>query len=437
MHSISSEQSVIGALLIKPDCFDEIDLVAADFAAEAHRLTFTAISRLCNKGAAVDVITVAEALEQSGELERIGGLKYLAGIVEATPGAANVKHYAGSVRNHALLRELLEISVEISSDAEKLKDPTEIAETAERRIFSIMEKRSNSEPVMLSDAMEEAIVHIEQRYSGSAISMPTGLLDLDELLGGGLHKGSMNVLAARPKMGKTSLACSIALSAAKSGGAVYFASLEMPRREIANRMIAITSGCRTDMVMKSHEATDAVTVAIQYLRSLKILIDDEPALTVGRLRSRTRKMQRKHGLQLVVVDYLQLMRGEGNNREQEIAGISRGIKALSKELDCPVLCLAQVNRDCESRTDKRPHMSDLRESGAIEADADLVMMIYRDEVYDKDSDMKGIAEVLIRANRHGPTGDVRCQFDGELTRFRNLSRDWVMPEKKPAKGRGL
>lgn len=431
-----AEQSVIGALLLKPDCFDEIDLVADDFATEAHRIAFSAISRMCNSGKAVDVITLAETLSVSGDLDRAGGLQYLGGLAQNVPSAVNVKHYAQTVRNHALLREMQEISAEIAEQAGRKVAPTEIAEAAERRIFGVMEKRDGKEPVMLIEALEEAIIHIEERYSGAAIAMPSGLADLDELLGGGFHRGSLNILAARPKMGKTALACTMAVTAARAGGVIYFASLEMPRREIANRMIAITSGYPTDAIMKDHNATDAVNAAVGTLKGLKIILDDECGLTIGKLRSRTRKAQRKHGLQMVVVDYLQLMRGDGSNREQEIAGISRGLKGLSKELDCPVLCLAQVNRECESRTDKRPHMSDLRESGAIEQDADLVMMIYRDEVYNKDSDMKGVAEVLVRANRHGGNGEVFCQFDGHLTRFKSLDKFWRKPEPQKSK-RGL
>lgn len=430
MYNISSEQSVLGALIIKPDCFDEIDLVADDFGIESHRIAFKAISKMCSSGKSVDVITLSETLESTGELEIVGGLKYIGKLASDVPSAANIKHYALAVRNYALLRELKEISIEISEMAENKNNPAEIAEAAERRIFSVMEKRIGKEPVMLSEALEEAIIHIEERYSGASIAMPTGLVDLDEMLGGGFHRGSLNILAARPKMGKTALACTMAVTAAKAGGVVYFASLEMPRREIANRMIAITSGYPTDMIMKDHGATDAVTTAIGSLQDLKIILDDECGLTIGKLRSRTRKVQRKHGLQLVVVDYLQLMRGEGSNREQEVASISRGLKGLSKELDCPVLCLAQLNRECESRSDKRPHMSDLRESGAIEQDADLVMMIYRDEVYNKETDMKGIAEILIRANRHGSNGEICSQFDGRITKFKNLDKYWKKPEPK-------
>jgi len=437
MSATRSEQSVLGALLIQPDCFDEIDLVENDFAAESHRIAFRVISRMCNKGKPVDVITVAEALEVSGELDRIGGLPYLGSLAQNVPSAANVKHYAATVRNHAMLRELGGISQDITDQVEKKTDAAEIAETAERRIFALMESRDGHEPVMLSEALEEAIIHVEQRYSGAAIAMPTGLTDLDELLGGGFHRGSLNILAARPKAGKTAAACTMAITAARAGGTIYFASLEMPRREIANRMIAITSGYPTDSIMTDENSTDAITVAVQTLKGLKIVIDDECALTIGKLRSRTRKIMRKHGLQMVVVDYLQLMRGDGSNREQEVASISRGLKALSKELDCPVLCLAQVNRECESRQDKRPHMSDLRESGAIEQDADLVMMIYRDEIYNKDSKMKGVAEILIRANRHGANGEVFVQFDGRLTRFKNLDKCWCKPESQQERGRGL
>jgi len=423
-----AEQSVLGALILKSDSFDDIDLVADDFIAESHRLIFNTIHRLHSKGRPVDVITIAEILDVDGNLDRIGGLKYLGNLAAETPSAANIKTYASIVKKSSILRELQEISADINAQALSKSDPAQIAESAEARIFGLMQKRDTREPVMLSQALEEAIIHVEQRYSGAAIAMPSGLADLDEILGGGFHKGSLNILAARPKMGKTAMACTMALTAARAGGVIYFASLEMPRREIANRMIAITSGYPTDEVMKDGDSMAAITATIGGLQGLKIILDDEVGLTIGKLRSRARKTQRKHGLNMVVVDYLQLMRGEGSNREQEISGISRGLKGLAKELDCPVLCLAQVNRECESRNDKRPHMNDLRESGAIEADADLILMIYRDEVYNKDSDMKGVAEILIRANRHGASGEVYCQFDGHLTRFRNLEYGWRKPQ---------
>lgn len=436
MFNDEAEKSVLGAVLLKPDCFDDIDLEYSDFYSENHQLIFKAMSRLHNKGRAIDAITVSELLNIDQTIDRIGGLQYIGSLESNTPSASNVKVYAGMVRNHSMLRELQSISVDIHSQAGAQEPPMSIAEEAERRIFDLMQTRDTREPIMLKEALEEAIVHVEKRYSGASIAMATGLTDLDELLGGGFHKGSLNILAARPKMGKTALACSMALTSATNGAKIYFASLEMPRREIANRMIAIRSGHPTDAIMHDHNAMDAVTAAISTLEGLSILIDDEVGISVGKLRSRVRKMKRKTGLDMIVVDYLQLMKGEGNNREQEIASISRGLKGLSKELDCPVLCLAQVNRDCEARQDKRPHMSDLRESGAIEADADLVMMIYRDEVYNKDSDMKGVAEVLVRANRHGACGEVYSQFQGNITRFSNLDRQWHKPEQQK-KGRGL
>lgn len=435
MFNIEAEQSTIGAILLSPDCFDDLAICADDFYTEAHRIIFKAITSLHAKGKEIDTLTVADKIGDD-ELNRIGGLSYLGSLQLNTPSAANAKIYAGMVREQSLLRQLQVISSDISSQAENNEPAQEIAEHAEQKIFNLMQISDTREPVMLKEALEEAIVHVERRYSGAAIAMATGLTDLDELLGGGFHKGSLNVLAARPKMGKTSLACSMVLASAGKGANIYFASLEMPRREIANRMIAIRSGMPTDSIMHDHHAMDAVTGAIGTLQELSILIDDEVGLSVGKLRSRVRKMKRKHGLDMVVVDYLQLMKGEGNNREQEIASISRGLKGLAKELDCPVLCLAQVNRDCESRQDKRPHMSDLRESGAIEADADLVMMIYRDEVYNKDSDMKGVAEVLVRANRHGACGEVFSSFQGNITRFSDLDRAWTKPEVK-RQGRGF
>jgi len=435
MFNLEAENSTIGAIMLKPDCLDDINISEHDFYAEANRVIFRALQSIHNKGGEIDVLTVAAKIGDD-ELMRIGGLQYLGELARNTPSAANVKIYAGMVREQSLLRQLQAISQDIHAQAENNLPAQQIAESAESEIFKLMEVSDSREPVMLKDCMEEAIIHVEKRYNGSAIAMSTGLIDLDEILGGGLHKGSLDILAARPKMGKTALACSMALASAMNGAKIYFASLEMPRREIANRMIAIRSGYPTDSIMHDHNATDAVTVAMTTLRDLFILIDDEVGLTVGKLRSRVRKMRRKHGLDMVVVDYLQLMKGEGNNREQEIASISRGLKGLAKEMDCPVLCLAQVNRDCESRQDKRPHMSDLRESGAIEADADLVMMIYRDEVYNKDTDMKGVAEVLVRANRHGACGEVFTSFNGSITRFKDLDKSWTKPEQVK-KGRGF
>jgi len=435
MFNHEAEQSTLGAIMLKPDCIDDLPISTSDFYAESSKVVFKAILSLHNKGKEIDVITVAQQIGDD-DLVRIGGLSYLGSLAQNTPSAANVKIYAGMVREKSLLRQLQSISQDIHAQAENKENAQEIAEKAESRIFELMQISDTREPVMLRDCLEEAIVHVEKRYNGSSIAMETGLTDLNELLGGGLHKGSLDILAARPKMGKTALACSMALASAQKGAKIYFASLEMPRREIANRMIAIRSGHPTDSIMHDHNAMDAVTGAIASLEGLSILIDDEVGLTVGKLRSRVRKMKRKHGLDMVVVDYLQLMKGEGNNREQEIASISRGLKGLAKELDCPVLCLAQVNRDCESRQDKRPHMSDLRESGAIEADADLVMMIYRDEVYNKDSDMKGVAEVLVRANRHGACGEVFTSFQGNITRFKDLDKSWTKPQEQ-RKGRGF
>jgi replicative DNA helicase len=437
MFNSLAEQSVIGSMMLNAECIDDVNLSDSDFYSETHRLIYKTIIRLHAKGKAIDVITIAERLESDSELEKVGGLQYLGHIARNTPSSANVKSYADIVRDLSILRSLQSISADIHSQAESKVRPLEIAETAERKIFELMQEKDDREPVMLKDALEEALIAVEQRYSGAAIAMPTGLSDLDELLGGGFHKGSLNILAARPKAGKTACACTMALSSARSGGAIYFASLEMPRREIANRMIAITSGWPTDAIMKDHNSSDAISFAITTLSEMKIMIDDEVGLTVGKLRSRARKMQRKIGLTMIVVDYLQLMRGEGQNREQEIASISRGLKGMSKELDIPILCLAQVNRDCESRADKRPMMSDLRESGAIEQDADLIMMIYRDEVYNKESELKGIAEILVRANRHGPCGEILTMFNGALTKFSNLSKEWRRPETPQQRGRGL
>jgi replicative DNA helicase len=292
-------------------------------------------------------------------------------------------------------------------------------------IYAISDKRETQEPVQIKTAIDEAIEHLGNMIDGVTYQS-TGLDDLDELIGG-LRGGATYVIAARSSMGKTALMCSIAHHVAQSKPC-YIATLEMPRREIASRLMAINANLNIGNV-KNWGDDDylKLTKAAASIKDLNITIDHEEGLSLAKLRARTRRMKRKHGLGCIFVDYIQLMKSKADTREREVALISEGIKSLAKELDVPVVALAQLNRDCDKRADKRPLMSDLRESGSIEQDADVIVMVYRDEVYDKDSIYKGTAELLIRKNRHGAIGEIYTQYNASTMHFRNKAYDWVMP----------
>jgi replicative DNA helicase len=429
-YSINSEQSLIGGLLKEPWRLDELPCDAGDFYRFDHKTIFTAMQTLAEKNQTIDLVTVAEHLDANQQLGEVGGLAYLGELITNSAGAGNVKRYAEIIKDKALIRELIGVASGIAERAANSSDSAnELVAEAEAEIYKIMDKRETSEPVQIKTAIDEAIQYLGDVIDG-ANYLSTGLTDLDNMIGG-LRGGATYVIAARSSMGKTALMCSIAHSVGQSQKC-YIATLEMPRREIASRLMAIDANLNIGNVKNwGDDDYMKLTKAAASLKDLNIVIDHEEGLSLAKLRARTRRMKRRGGLGCIFVDYLQLMKSKADTREREVALISEGLKSLSKELDVPVVVLAQLNRDCDKRTDKRPLMSDLRESGSIEQDADVIVMLYRDEVYNKDTPLKGMAELLIRKNRHGAIGDVFTTFNNETMHFRDKAHDWMMPDQAP------
>lgn len=401
---IHSEQLVIGSLIVDNDCFDEVtDLKTEVFSSEAHRVIFTEIRTILAQGKPVDLIIIAQALEDRGNLDRVGNLPYLGSIVSNVLTTKNVRAHADRLINQWKLRRLKSLLAELSDEVDTLTPIDEVLEKAESSMFSLSEGDSEESMFGIKDAVFEAVDWEESDKKG----VPTGLRDLDRLTNG-FCKSNLIIIAGRPSMGKSSLAMQIAEHVSRNETVAVF-SLEMSKRELGTRML------------NYHTATVGRSQAVAHLVGLKMQIDTKPASTISHVRSQCRKIKRKHGLSMIMVDYLQLMQGDGDNRSQEIGSISRGLKSLAKEFDVPVVALSQLSRKVEERADKRPMMSDLRESGEIEQDADLILFIYRDEVYNTETEFKGIAEILIRKNRNGAIGDITTKFDGAVTRFVDYS----------------
>ena len=434
-HSIEAEQAVLGGLMLSTEAWDKVAdrLVEEDFYRRDHQLIFRAIGQLAGQGQPCDAITLGEWFEAQGLAEQVGGSSYVIELASTTPSAANIMAYADIVREKSILRNLIDVGTQIVNDAFQPagRGSREVLEGAEQAVFKIAEAgargRSGLQP--MNSAVKEAFRILTKRYEnkGAITGLPTGFFDFDALTAG-LQPSDLIILAARPAMGKTSFALNIAEYAAiKTRKAVAVFSMEMSASQLAFRLISSTG--RVDQQhLKTGSLEDEdwsrVTSAITLLADSKIFIDDTPALSPVELRSRARRMAREHELGLIVIDYLQLMQVPGNreNRATEISEISRSLKALAKELNVPVIALSQLNRSLESRTDKRPVMADLRESGAIEQDADMIVFIYRDEYYNKEnSPDKGLAEIIIGKHRNGPTDTFKLVFNGRFTRFDNYT----------------
>jgi len=436
-HSIEAESSVLGGLLLDNNAWDRVGdlLKESDFYRFEHRLIFTAVSTLINASKPADVITVYEALQSLGKAEEIGGLGYLNALAQYVPSAGNIRRYAEIVRERGILRKLVSASDEIATNAFNPQGrPVEkILDEAEQKIFNIGEEGSRMKQGFQS--MDTLVVDLLDRVQEMAdnpndiTGVPTGFIDLDRMTSG-LQAGDMVVLAARPSMGKTAFAINIAEHVALNEGLpVAVFSMEMGAAQLAVRIVGsigrINQGnLRTGKL--SDEEWPRLTEAIERLRTVSLHIDETPGLTPSELRANARRLSRQCGkLGLIVVDYLQLMSGSsasgGDNRATELGEISRGLKMLAKELQCPVIALSQLNRSVETRTDKRPMMSDLRESGAIEQDADIIMFIYRDDYYNKESKEPNVAEIIIGKQRNGPTGTVKLFFQKNQTRFESLA----------------
>lgn len=429
-HSIEAEQSIIGGLLLNSGAsWDRIaDLVTeSDFYRDDHRRIFGHIRKLAETGRPADVVTVYESLERSNEVELTGGLTYLGEIANATPSAANIRRYAEIVSDSAARRRLAGIAAQIDALANGQRDARIAIDEAQRLLVDIADTGPNrTEPVAIGAILTAVIDDLDHHLlSDSLAGLATGFSDLDRRLSG-LHPGDLVILAGRPAMGKTALALNIAENVANTGKAALVFSLEMGANQLATRSLASLGGVSMERLRNrklNDDDWDGITVALSKLHEAPLVIDESGSLTVTQMAARARRVMRRQGLSLIVIDYLQLMRGEGNNRNEELGDLTRRLKLLAKELHVPVILLSQLSRKCEERTNKRPMMSDLRESGAIEQDADIILMVYRDEYYNPGSSDAGTAEVMIAKHRMGATGEVRLSFQGEFSRFRDLSGD--------------
>jgi replicative DNA helicase len=433
-HSIEAEQSVLGALMLDATSWDQVaDRVGAeDFYRPDHRLIFEAVRGLIERSQPCDAVTLSEFLETQGSLDQVGGLSYLGSLARDTPTAANVRAYADIVRERSLLRELISAGNQIASSAlePEGREARDIVDEAERRVFQIAERGAHGRSGFreVKSILPEVVNRIDAMYNSTEklTGVSTGFKKLDEMTSG-LQAGDLIVIAGRPSMGKTALAVNIAENAALgSAKSCAIFSMEMSSESLTLRMISSLgrinqSDLRSGRIREDDWAR--IDSAMTQLSGARIYVDESPALTPTEVRARARRLKRERGLDLIVVDYLQLMQvaGTKENRATEISEISRSLKALAKELSVPVIALSQLNRGVEQRVEKKPVMSDLRESGAIEQDADVILLIYREEQYDPNTMRKGIADIIVAKQRNGPTGDVQLTFLAQYTKFENFA----------------
>ena len=437
-HSIDAEQSVLGGLMLQNEAWETVsDIIdSTDFYRAAHSKIYSAIQNLSLEDNPFDVITLGEWLDNRQELEKVGGMGYLSNLVQNTPSAANIDAYARVVRQKSVLRELINAASTITESAFRTegRSQEELLGEAESLVFKIAEReeRGTKNYEGMKGLLDSALHRVQELFEkgGKPTGVQTGFHKLDDMING-LQPSDLVIVAGRPSMGKTAFAMNIARSAAiKQHVPVVIFSMEMPKEQIAMRMLA--SLARVDQKKISTGKVAAadwlrLTSAVQLLdENVNLFIDDTPALNPNEIRSRCRRLKRDQGLGLVVIDYLQLMQVSRatENRATEIAEISRSLKALAREIGCPIIALSQLNRALELRQDKTPMMSDLRESGAIEQDADLIMFIYREEVYDEETEKKGLADIIIGKHRNGPTGKVELRFRGEHTNFENKAPEY-------------
>lgn len=430
-HSRESEESVIGAVLLSEDAVNEVmdRIHPEDFYIPAHQAIFEGMRELFDTNQAIDAVTVSEVLRRRGELEKVGGVQYLTRLVDIVPSTSNVVYYAGIVEEHAKRRELIRAGASVTDFAFNIEEEiSNVLDRSEQAVLGVAEKRSSQTLLELGPMFNDALEHIEalEQQGSDMTGLATGYVDLDRKLAG-LQPANLVVVAARPAMGKSSLALGIAINVASQDESVALFSLEMSKEELVQRILSVV-GKVDSMKLRSGQLGplwQRVVDAASRMYQAPIYIDDSPVVTVTDIRAKCRRLKRKQGLSLVVVDYLQLMEGSNReNRQQEISEITRNLKNLARELEVPIVALSQLNRSLEQREDKRPRLSDLRESGAIEQDADVVMFIYRHEYYHpEEQEKKGIAEVIVAKHRAGSTGPVEMTFQPEFTRFANLGRD--------------
>ena len=429
LHSEDAEQAVLGALLLPgANAIDRIGaLKPGHFFTDAHRVIFSEVVAMAAGAEPIDPVTVAERLEASGLSERTGGLAYLGELAANTPSAANVGRYAQLVTDKALERALVAASDQIQAIASGAGTTRDKLAAAQSAIMGVTEAAEPKRPKAIREVLAAVVANIERRGAGTDSATSTGFPDLDRLLSGGFRPGNLVVVAGRPGMGKTALAGGLALNAAAAGVPALFLSMEMSDTELADRLIAVAGRVPLDAVLSGDMSGDAggrIMAGVSRLHEMPLVLDEQGGLSVFDICTKARSVKRRHGLGLLVVDYIQLCSGEGETRNGQIEAITRGLKALAKELGIPVLALSQLSRNCENRPNKRPMLSDLRESGAIEQDADVVLMCYRDEYYNPESPDAGTAEIIVAKNRQGGAGMARLAYIAPQTRFETLAADW-------------
>ena len=428
-QSIEAEQSVIGSMIIDKSAIAQVaeKLTEDDFYRDGHKIIYKSIFEMFKNDMAVDLVTLLEYLKSTDQLEKAGGVTYITEVSSSVPTTANLSSYIKIVEEKSILRRLIKASTAIIEDSYNKQGEVEgVLDLAEKKIFDIAEKRSTSDFEALSDVLERGFLEIERLFNnkGQITGVPSGFTDLDAKTSG-FQKGDMVLIAARPSMGKTTFALNIAENAAlREGKSVVIFSLEMPKEQLAYKLLC--SEANVDMLkLRTGNLDDKdwenIARATGPLSKAKIYIDDTAGVTVMEMRSKCRRLKMEYGIDLILIDYLQLMSGSSSeNRQQEVSEISRSIKALAKEMECPVIALSHLSRAPEQRADHRPMLSDLRESGSIEQDADLVMFLYRDEYYNKETEDKNMADCIVAKHRNGPVGTVKMAFLGALSKFGDL-----------------
>ena len=433
-HSIEAEQSVIGSMILDRDAIlvaSEI-LTSDDFYQSQYGIIFDAMVELFNEGKPVDLVTLQNRLREKDVPPEISSMEFVRDLLNAVPTSANVRHYANIVSEKAVLRRLIKLTEEIENDCYLNKEPVEvIMEETEKKMFQLLGQRNSGDFMPIRQVVINTLENIERasKTKGNVTGIPTGFTDLDYKTSG-LQNSDFILIAARPSMGKTAFVLNIAqYMAFKKDKAVAIFSLEMSREQLMNRLLSMESKVDSQHLRTGNLKDDEWSKLIEsagMIGESRLMIDDTPGISIGEMRSKCRKYKLEHGLDIIIIDYLQLMSGSGKSssesRQQEISDISRSLKALARELNVPVVALSQLSRAVEQRTDHRPMLSDLRESGAIEQDADVVMFIYRDDYYNKDSENKGIAEIIIAKQRNGPIGTVNLVWLPDYTKFANAER---------------
>ncbi|ARD48374.1 replicative DNA helicase [Sporosarcina sp. P37] len=440
-HNNEAEQSVIGAIFLEPQALitaSEI-LLPEDFYRIAHKKIFETMLILSDKGQPVDLVTIAEELKVKNELEDVGGISYITELANAVPTAANIVYYANIVEEKSLLRRLIRVATDIVEDGYTREDEVEaLLGEAEKKMMEVSNRKNAGDFRHIKDVLVETYDNIELLHTrkGEVTGIPTGFRDLDKITAG-FQRNDLIIVAARPSVGKTAFALNVAQNVAtKTEENVAIFSLEMGAEQLVMRMLCAEGNIDAQVLRTGNlEADDwrKLTMAMGSLSNAGIFIDDSPGIRINEIRSKCRRLQQEHGLGMIMIDYLQLIMGSGrgsDNRQQEVSEISRSLKALARELKVPVIALSQLSRGVEQRQDKRPMMSDLRESGSIEQDADIVSFLYREDYYDKETEMQNMIEIIIAKQRNGPTGTVTLAFAKEYNKFLNI--DWSQHESPPS-----